>query len=108
MKQVYMAENPVEAHMVVDLLGAEGIAAVVQGENLFAIRGVVPISYPTVWVVDDEDYGRGRALALEYDRGQYSEVHPARRGPWTCSTCGEVSEGQFDQCWQCGAARPEE
>ena len=24
---------------------------------------------------------------------------------WTCNECGEVSEDQFDGCWNCGASR---
>jgi len=105
MKQVYLAENPIEAHMVVDLLQAQGIEAVVQGEHIFAIRGAVPISYPTVCVLDDADYDRARALALEYDRGAFPE---GEREPWTCAQCGEQIEGNFDLCWQCGAERPSE
>ena len=110
MKQVYLAENPIEAHMVVDLLAEEGIAATVQGENIFAVRGALPISYPTVWVLDDDDYERARKLALEYDREEYaapgSEDLP--RKPWTCPQCGERIEGHFDACWHCGTDRPAE
>jgi hypothetical protein len=110
MKQVYMAESPIEAHMVVDLLRAQGIEAVVQGEELFGIRGAVPISYPTVWVLDEDDYERGRALALAYDRGQYQAqgLGEQVQEAWTCPQCGERIEGQFDQCWNCGTDRPEE
>ncbi|WP_262964145.1 superinfection immunity protein [Methylobacter psychrophilus] len=24
---------------------------------------------------------------------------------WKCNKCGESSEGQFSECWQCGASR---
>lgn len=110
MKQVYLAEDPVEAHIVVELLKAEGIAATVQGEHLFAIRGVVPLDYPTVWVVDEDDYERARELALEYDRGRYTaqEGGAPPPQPWICPQCGERIEGQFGLCWQCGAERPVE
>ncbi|GAM61640.1 hypothetical protein JCM19232_5941 [Vibrio ishigakensis] len=27
---------------------------------------------------------------------------------WTCSECGEVNEGQFALCWNCGASSPTE
>ena len=110
MKKVYLAENPIAAHMVVDLLQVEGIAAVVQGEHIFAVRGALPVSYPTVWVLDEEHYDRARELALEYDRDQTAgpdgESPPAE--PWTCPQCGEPIEGQFGLCWQCGAERPDE
>ena len=26
--------------------------------------------------------------------------------PWVCARCGERLEGQFAQCWNCGADRP--
>ena len=106
MKQVYLAQDPIEANLLVDLLGAEGIEAVVQGEHLYAIRGIVPMSYPTVWVVDDDDYEQARALALEFDRRQQAGGEQELLKPWVCLSCGETIEGQFDQCWQCGAERP--
>ena len=31
---------------------------------------------------------------------------PAQPG-WTCPSCKEVNEGQFGQCWNCGANCPE-
>jgi rubrerythrin len=28
---------------------------------------------------------------------------PERR--WACARCGEIVEGPFEQCWNCGAMR---
>jgi hypothetical protein len=106
LKQVYLAQDPVEANLLVDLLKAEGIDAVVQGEHLYAIRGLVPATYPTVWVVDDEAYEPARELALEFDRRQREGGDQEPLAPWVCPDCGETIEGQFDQCWHCGADRP--
>jgi hypothetical protein len=105
LKQVYLAQDPIEANMLVDLLKAAGIEAVVQGEHLYAIRGLVPATYPTVWVVDESEYDQARALALEFDRQQREGGDPEPREPWVCPACGERIEGQFDQCWHCGADR---
>jgi hypothetical protein len=105
-KKVYLAENPIAAHMVVDMLEAAGIPAQVQGEHLFAIRGALPVSYPTVWVLDEDDYQRARELALAYDKGAASASAKPAFEPWTCTQCGERIEGQFGLCWQCGAERP--
>jgi hypothetical protein len=105
-KQVYLAQDPIEANMLVDLLEAEGIEAVVQGEYLYAIRGLVPATYPTVWVVNEDEYDQARALALEFDRQQREGGDEEPWEPWVCPACGETIEGQFDQCWHCGADRP--
>jgi len=32
---------------------------------------------------------------------------PARR-PWTCPTCGSDNPSEFDLCWGCDGARPED
>jgi hypothetical protein len=105
LKQVYLAQDPAEANLLVDLLKAEGIEAVVQGEYLYAIRGLVPATFPTVWVVDENEYDQARALALEFDCQQREGGDEEPLEPWTCPSCGETIEGQFDQCWRCGADR---
>ena len=105
MKQVYLAQDPVEAYFVKGLLEAEGIAALVRGEYLFAVRGAVPVTYPTVWA-DDADEERARAIVAEYERVQRSPLPQGAR--WQCPQCGEILDGQFSACWRCGAERPEE
>jgi hypothetical protein len=55
-KQVYIAADPVEAHLLKAVLGSEGIGAVVQGEQLFSLRSGVPVTpetRPSVWIVED-------------------------------------------------------
>ena len=106
MKQIYLAQDPVQANVLVDLLREEGIEAVIQGEHLYAVRGLVPVTYPTVWVVDEDQYERARALALEFDRRELEGGGEAPLEPWVCPSCGERIEGQFEQCWHCGAERP--
>ena len=102
-----MAENPIAAHMVVDLLQAEGIAAVVHGEHIFAVRGALPVSYPTVWVLDEDDYDRARELVQAYDQNTTPGGEDLALEPWTCPQCGERIEGQFGLCWKCGTERPD-
>ena len=106
MKQVYLAQDPVQANVLVDLLRDEGIEAVIQGEHLYAVRGLVPVTYPTVWVVDESQYERARALALEFDHRELEGGGEEPLEPWVCPSCGERIEGQFEQCWHCGAERP--
>ena len=49
-----------------------------------------------------QDFGGERGL-----RGEGVEPAPdlPPPPPWTCVHCGEQVEGQFDLCWNCGAAR---
>jgi len=106
MVKVYVAAGPVQAHMFKDLLEAEGIEAVIQGEDLFGMRGELPLtndSLPSIWV-KEVDYERARELVLDFEEGENPE---AAGDPWTCPECGEVLESQFTVCWNCGTERPE-
>ena len=44
------------------------------------------------------DEARARALLHELR-------HPAPLPSWCCFACGELVEGQFFQCWNCGSSR---
>jgi hypothetical protein len=106
-KRVFVATHPTEAHLVQGLLEAEGIAAEVRGESLFAARGEAPLTpetLPSVWVVDDGEADRAAAILAAYGR---DDAGPRGRGPtWRCPACRERLEPQFTQCWRCGASRP--
>ena len=39
--------------------------------------------------------------------GAYGELPVLRDVRWTCAHCGENLEGQFTECWKCGATRPQ-
>ena len=107
MKCVYTADNPTEAHLVKGLLEAEGIETVVQGEHLFPLRGIIPVTAdtnPSVCVVNDADFDQARSIAAAYDQVTLcGQSHPKA---WDCPQCGEELEGQFTACWKCGTIRP--
>ncbi len=103
MKQLHVARHAPEAHLVCGFLASHGIAAEVRGELLTSGWGELPLDVCSVWVKDDRDYGRGRELVTEFFSGAYARRHAGER--WTCAGCGENLEGQFTQCWRCGATR---
>ena len=54
----HLARNPPQAHICRAALEAEGIEAVIQGEELFGARGGIPVSEdtaPSVWIVHEKD-----------------------------------------------------
>jgi ribosomal protein S27AE len=106
--QVFIAQHPAEAHFVRGLLEADGIAAEVHGESLFGARGEAPATpdtLPSVWVVDDTDAPKAAVILAAFGRQGTPDI--ALRS-WRCPKCGETVEGQFTDCWHCGAGRPTE
>lgn len=106
MKKVFVARHPAEAHLVRGMLEANGIAVLVRGEDLFSVRGEVPVTpdtLPTVWVLDEADASRAMSvLADAAARWTAASLEPA----WTCAACKEQIEALFTECWRCGATRP--
>lgn len=99
MRRLRQAPNFALATLWVDLLHEAGIAASVQRQFLSGVAGELPPDQclPEVWVTHDEQHGQATALLDEL------LALPQRR--WTCA-CGEVVEGGFESCWNCGRAMP--
>ncbi|MGQ0593515.1 MAG: putative signal transducing protein [Gammaproteobacteria bacterium] len=90
MKHVYTARDPIDAHLVRDLLQAEGIPPRCAGRCRSA-RGEIPMTedtLPSVWVPDERAAARARSIV-------HTHQERARR-------CGEELEPQFSACWRCG------
>jgi hypothetical protein len=72
MQKVFVANDPVEANFVRDLLERGGVEGEVQGEHLFGLRPHIgfadPTLYPSVWIIDDGQLNKARALIEDYER----------------------------------------
>jgi hypothetical protein len=104
MTQVFIARNPLEAHVVTGVLEAAGIAAEVRGDALWSARGELPLTadtLPTVWVLDDDRLSEALSVVRDY----VAEPPAAAGPPWTCPACGEEIEPQFSHCWKCNVPR---
>ena len=99
MKKIYSAANLMEAQLVLDLLGHAGIKARLFNENAQGGLGDIPFTqaYPEVWVINDCDLERGKAVANNYDN------LPIESGVVFCRACGEENPRNFQLCWHCGA-----
>ncbi len=81
------------------VLESYGIACEVKDEFPIATRESIAIM--ELWVLDDARADEARnILAQSEGKDQPSAAS------WTCRKCGELIEGQFDQCWHCENRRP--
>lgn len=100
MKQLYQAKDRIEAQLLKDYLAARHIGTVTQGDYLSGAAGELPaLQFPTLWVLEDRDYDIARRLIEEFLNSR------TETGRWQCAQCGEVCEGQFQVCWNCGTGR---
>ena len=104
MRKVYGSQLfPMVGHLK-NVLESHGIDCIVKNEYLGGASGEIPPveCWPELWVMEDNKYDE--AAAIVSAASLENLVEPA--GRWTCS-CGENLEGQFTDCWRCGASRPE-
>ena len=107
MKQVYIARNPADAHLLAGILEEYGISCDVRGEELWTALGALPVTpgtQPAVWIRDDNRYEEAEKLVWQYQNKTLTAN--TVDGPWKCPKCGEELEAQYTECWQCGSSRP--
>lgn len=99
MRRLAQAPNFALASLWVDALRQSGIDASVQRQFLGSAAGELPPDQclPEVWIADDAQEVLARQLLQQWRNP------PQRR--WLCA-CGELVEGGFEACWQCGRPMP--
>ncbi len=100
MKRLTTAPNLALATLWAEMLSHAGIATTVQRQYASSIAGELPPdqALPELWVQDDAMVEPARRLLHELR-------HPRHRR-WACPGCGEVVDGPFEECWNCGAGMP--
>jgi YgiT-type zinc finger domain-containing protein len=96
LKTVYSASSISLVSIFQNILEGYGIKCWIKNEFLFAgIGEIPPIECWPLLCVNDEDYEEAKRIVAE----ALSEKNiPA----WKCDSCGEIIEGQFSACWNCG------
>lgn len=99
MKRVFSSFNLAAAHHARNLLEVEGIRSVVKNEILSSAMGELPPAecQIEVWVLREGDATRAEQVLNNKPSDEANA--------WQCPSCREDREGQFTQCWRCGAYR---
>ncbi|HSV82633.1 MAG TPA: DUF2007 domain-containing protein [Ramlibacter sp.] len=99
MRRLAQAPNLAIAALWADTLREAGIDVSVQRQFLSGAAGQLPPDQclPELWVTHDEQEDAARTLLRDLQQ------LPQRR--WRC-VCGELVEGGFESCWNCGRAMP--
>jgi len=100
MKRVTAHESLAYIGHLKNVLEQSGIACAIKNGLLSGGLGEIPYleCLPELWVIDDDDLSRATALIADLEEPSESTAQ------WHCSGCDELNEGQFAQCWRCGAA----
>ena len=103
---VHVAENETVAQIVRDVLNQHGIEARVCRNGWrdpvteATWIGAEGIRECEIWIADERDSDRAKAIVKEFGE----ESSASSETGWLCRKCGQMVEGQFTECWQCGAS----
>jgi hypothetical protein len=103
MRRLFTSLNLIEINHVKNLLEAGGVQSVLRNQLMTTLAGEVPFDQASaqLWVLDDSQMPLAEEIFNDWRRARF------KGGPaWTCFACGERHEGQFSQCWNCGAEKP--
>lgn len=103
MKRVFRSASIVDVAHFRNVLELRGIPVHVRNFHLGGALGELPWLdvMPELWVVDERDAPLAERLIAEGG----APAPSGARDAWSCEACGERLEGQFTECWHCGAAR---
>ncbi|MGE0486760.1 MAG: DUF2007 domain-containing protein [Gammaproteobacteria bacterium] len=103
MKRVHVSPDPVHAGWLLSVLESAGITCLLRNGYLGGGIGELPLNecWPEIWVVDEIDEALARRLIAA------AEAPREPGDDWRCAGCGELVEGEFECCWQCGRDRDE-
>ena len=105
MRRLFTSLNLIEINHVKNLLEAGGVQCVLRNQLMTTLAGEVPFDQASaqLWILDDTQMALAEEIFGEWRRNRF------KGGPaWSCPACGERHEGQFSQCWKCGAEKPKE
>jgi hypothetical protein len=102
MQRVFRGSSLVEVGHLKNLLEHAGVRSMIKNEHLASALGDIPFleCQPELWVIDDAQAARARALIEE----SFAAPPDTTQSAWLCGHCGEANEAQFAACWRCGAS----
>lgn len=105
MKEVFRHSNAGFVNLRQSVLESAGIPTFVRnlntqqalvGDPLTALFPI-PEFWPTLCVVDDNDYARAMEVLRDARHPEASSLPE-----WHCPQCHEAIPGHFEVCWKCG------
>jgi hypothetical protein len=103
MRKVYGSQLlPMVGHLR-NVLEAHGIECLLKNEFTSGAIGELPPGecWPELWIMDDARFDEAAAIVSAVSLENLADPGEG----WRCEQCGELLEGQFTHCWNCGHSR---
>lgn len=98
MTEIFRDASPILVGHYKSILQSHGILCMVRNESIALTEIPIPVFYPALNVMNDEDAGRAIQILEDYQMEEKSLVASEDK---TCPQCGEMNPSNFDVCWSC-------
>jgi len=102
MIKIYSNQNSTIVYHLKNVLENCEIQCEIRNESLSRVLGPYPPteSWIELWILDDARHDEASKIIAK----AVTNDEPTGK-PWKCPKCGEESESQFTECWNCGESR---
>ena len=98
MIEIFRDISPVKVGYYQSVLEEQGIQTFVRNENLALTEVPIPVFYPALCILNDEDYEHAIKILQETMKKEQAEAHTP---DITCPKCKEENPASFETCWSC-------
>lgn len=101
MKKLFTTQNKIIIYLLKSKLEANGINCIIKNDQPPLAGEIPPImAWPELWLIEDQQLDQAKEIIHKelYERNESNTA-------WKCSSCGEISPGEFNICWKCGNSR---
>lgn len=98
MKEIFRDKSTVTVGHYKSILEDAGILVMVRNESLALTEVPIPVFFPALCVMNDDDAERAIEILRAY---QAKEKEVAAGEDEICSKCSEPNPPNFETCWSC-------
>ena len=104
LKELLVCRNDMEAHIVRGLLEENEIDIYIQKDDCGGMEPQLQLTEGIKILVPSAQFEQAKQLLAELNLND-DDAGKSAKTEWKCPNCGEILEGQFTECWQCGTSR---
>lgn len=100
MTEIYRDRSPVKVGHYKSILEEQGIKVFVRNDVLSAMEAPIPVFFPALCVMNDEDHDRAIKILQDIIQKEKAEIY---NPDITCPKCKEENPATFETCWSCSS-----
>ena len=100
MIEIFRHANLIKVSIYQRALEEQGIATLIKNETIAMTEIPIPVFYPALCIMNDEDHAKALAILKEKITKEETESNSP---DIPCPSCTESNPANFETCWSCSS-----